>query len=165
MVYRLASMQAQYAEAEYLRLLREHHFIHHNLEYGIPLPDRCADYIFTSHFLEHLSKQHGQRLLREAFRVLKPGGLIRISVPDLALTITAYQAGRREVAIDDIYSYSELGYFARHRYMYDFELLRERLSAIGFANIRRCAFQQGRVPDIEALDNRPESLFVEATKP
>jgi SAM-dependent methyltransferase len=164
-IYRLASMQAQYTEAEYIQLLKRHRFIHHNLEYGIPLPAACADYIFSSHFLEHLSKQHGEQLVREAFRVLKPGGIVRIAVPDLAQTIAAYQAGDKAAAMDGIFAYLDLGYFARHRYMYDFDMLGALLTRVGFVDVRRRAFQEGSVPDITVLDNRPDSLFVEAMKP
>jgi len=164
-VYRLASVSVQYSESEYIARLKGHRFIFHNLEYGIPLPKACADYIYSSHFLEHLSKRHGARLLSEAFRVLRPGGIIRIAVPDLARMIDAYQAGQKEAALEGIFAYLDLGYFARHRYMYDFDLLKDQLTASGFVDVRRCTFQVGQVPDIATLDNRPESLFVEAAKP
>ncbi|HEU5097626.1 MAG TPA: methyltransferase domain-containing protein [Roseiflexaceae bacterium] len=164
-IYRLASMSAQYGEAEYIALLKGHRFIFYNLEYGIPLPSACADYVYSSHFLEHLSKRHGARLLAEAFRVLRPGGIIRIAVPDLQQMIDAYQAGQKEAALDGIFAYLDLGYFARHRYMYDYEILSAQLLACGFTDVRRCAFQVGEVPDIAILDNRPGSLVVEAAKP
>ena len=56
-------------------------------------------------------------------------------------------------------------YYARHKYMYDFELLREKLEDAKFQNITRQQFQVGLTPDITMLDNRPEdSLYVEAVK-
>jgi hypothetical protein len=56
-------------------------------------------------------------------------------------------------------------YFARHKYMYDFDLLKKLLERSGFENIVRCSYQQGETPDLEVLDNRPEeTLFVEAVK-
>jgi SAM-dependent methyltransferase len=164
-VYRLASMSAQYSEAQYIALLKGHRFIFYNLEYGIPLPAACADYVYSSHFLEHLSKRHGARLLAEAFRVLRPGGSIRIAVPDLQQMIDSYQAGQKAAALDGIFAYLDLGYFARHRYMYDYDMLRDQLLACGFGDVRRCDFQIGQVPDITILDNRPGSLVVEAAKP
>ena len=163
-IYRLASMRGQYTEAEYLRILKSHRFLHHNLEYGIPLPTAYADYVFSSHFLEHLSKAHGERLVREAGRILKPGGTIRIAIPDLSQMIVAYQAGQKAAAIDGIFAYLDLGYFARHRYMYDFDMLHDLLCRAGFVAIRQCAMYEGQVPDIAVLDNRPGSLIVEATK-
>ena len=50
--------------------------------------------------------------------------------------------------------------------MYDFELLHDTLEAAGFASIERCAFAEGRAPDLSLLDNRSdETLFVEAVRP
>ena len=67
--------------------------------------------------------------------------------------------------MDGMFEDWELGDFARHRYMYDFEMLAGLLGRAGFANVRRCEYQEGRVPDLQELDNRPGSLVVEASKP
>jgi len=163
--YRLAGIRAHLSEAEYIAVLKRNRFVHHNLEYGIPLPDSSADYAFASHFLEHLSKGHGERLVRETLRVLRPGGVVRIAIPDLAVFIDAYGDGRKEEAMDGIFEDWELGDFARHRYMYDFEMLAGLLGRAGFTDVRRCEYRQGRVPDLQELDNRPGSLVVEAAKP
>jgi predicted SAM-dependent methyltransferase len=45
--------------------------------------DNTVDVIYSSHVIEHLSPGIARRFLREAFRVLKPGGLIRLATPDL----------------------------------------------------------------------------------
>ena len=56
-------------------------------------------------------------------------------------------------------------FYARHKYMYDFELLKEKLNAAGFNDVERRNYQEGEAPDLNLLDNRPEeSLFVEARK-
>ena len=56
-------------------------------------------------------------------------------------------------------------YYSRHKYMYDFDMLSARLRDIGFREVTKCQYQQGRIPDIDILDNRPdESLFVEAVR-
>lgn len=164
-VYRLAGISAQLSEDEYMEILGRHRFVHHNLEYGVPLPPDSADYVFASHFLEHLSRQHGEQLMREALRVLRPGGVIRIAVPDLAFFMDRWSEGRKELAMDGIFEDHQLGYFARHRYMYDHDLLAGMLERVGFDQVVRCEFRQGRVPDIDVLDNRPGSLVVEAEKP
>lgn len=55
----------------------------HNLLNGIPFKDNSFDFIYHSHVLEHFSKKDGEAFLKECFRVLKPGGVLRIAIPDL----------------------------------------------------------------------------------
>ncbi len=55
----------------------------HDLTCGIPFPDQHFDAVYHSHVLEHLKPTDGIRLLEECLRVLKPGGIARIVVPDL----------------------------------------------------------------------------------
>jgi predicted SAM-dependent methyltransferase len=57
--------------------------IAHNLLKGIPFDNESFDLVYHSHVLEHFSKEDGERLVGECFRVLKPGGVIRIAAPDL----------------------------------------------------------------------------------
>lgn len=49
----------------------------------LPFEDGTVDAVYASHVLEHLDFEEGTRLLRECRRVLKPGGVVRIVVPDL----------------------------------------------------------------------------------
>lgn len=55
----------------------------HNLAKGIPYPSDSADVVYHSHVLEHLDRPVAEAFLKEIHRVLKPGGTIRIVVPDL----------------------------------------------------------------------------------
>ncbi|MDA1000121.1 MAG: methyltransferase domain-containing protein, partial [bacterium] len=48
-----------------------------------PFPDDSFDYIFCEHLIEHLSFPEARYMMGECFRVLKPGGKIRVSTPDL----------------------------------------------------------------------------------
>lgn len=57
--------------------------IAHNLIKGIPFENNSFDLVYHSHVLEHFSKEEGEKLISECFRVLKQGGVLRISVPDL----------------------------------------------------------------------------------
>lgn len=166
LAYRLSGANRYYSQAEYCRLLGSHRFVHHDLAYGIPVKDASADYIFSSHFLEHLFRRDGEQLLRECYRVLRPGGIVRIAVPDLEYALSLYLQDDREKMLLNYFFVEDMeSHYARHKYMYDFPMLEKTLKEIGFIEVRRCQFRQGSVPDIEVLDNRPQdSLFVEATR-
>ncbi|HLL73725.1 MAG TPA: methyltransferase domain-containing protein [Pyrinomonadaceae bacterium] len=55
----------------------------HDLRQGIPFEDGRFDVVYHSHLLEHFSKARAQLFLKECWRVLKPGGTLRVAVPDL----------------------------------------------------------------------------------
>src|SRR3981081_2098943 len=57
--------------------------IPHNLNEPLPFSDREFSVVYHSHVLEHLSRHEGEIFLRECHRVLKPGGVLRVVVPDL----------------------------------------------------------------------------------
>lgn len=64
----------------------------HNLAKGIPFPAESADVVYHSHLFEHLDRQTGQAFAKEVLRVLKPGGIHRIVVPDLEEACQRYLA-------------------------------------------------------------------------
>jgi SAM-dependent methyltransferase len=60
-----------------------------------PIPDNSIEAIFTSHTIEHLRDDHDQHIFEESFRVLKPGGVIRVTCPDIELYFRAMRHGDR----------------------------------------------------------------------
>ncbi len=56
--------------------------VRHDLRTPIPLPDGSVDRILSEDFLEHVTKEDIEKIIRECFRLLKPGGFLRIGVPD-----------------------------------------------------------------------------------
>jgi predicted SAM-dependent methyltransferase len=54
-----------------------------NLNNGIPYPNDYFEVIYHSHVLEHFTKKNAEKFIMECYRVLAPGGIIRVSVPDL----------------------------------------------------------------------------------
>jgi predicted SAM-dependent methyltransferase len=61
-----------------------------DLTKGIPLDSNSVDVVYHSHLLEHFSKSYAPLFLKECFRVLKPGGIIRVVVPDLETIVRLY---------------------------------------------------------------------------
>jgi len=165
--YRLSGSNRYYTCEQYVALLSGNRFIHHDLAHSLPFADNTVDVVYSSHFVEHLFRDEAMQLMRESLRILKPGGLVRVCVPDLAHAVERYRQGHaREMLEQYFFVEDRSSFLARHKYMYDFALLRDTLAAAGFAQIGRCAYRAGHAPDIALLDNRPdETLFVEAHKP
>jgi SAM-dependent methyltransferase len=57
---------------------------------ALPFASDTFDAVYHSHVLEHLTPQEGQRLMAECWRVLRPGGLLRVVIPDLETIATLY---------------------------------------------------------------------------
>jgi predicted SAM-dependent methyltransferase len=64
--------------------------IAHNLLSGVPFAENSFDLVYHSHVLEHMTKADGEKFLSECLRVLKPGGILRIAVPDLEQILRNY---------------------------------------------------------------------------
>jgi predicted SAM-dependent methyltransferase len=77
------------ARAERLRRLGDN-IVVHDLSKGIPAEDSSVDAVYHSHLLEHLDRPVAEGFMREILRVLRPGGIQRISVPDLEGYVRSY---------------------------------------------------------------------------
>lgn len=62
----------------------------------LPVLDGCAAAVFSSHLFEHITDEDCLFLLGECYRVCKPDGVIRISVPDMDKAYSAYREGNTE---------------------------------------------------------------------
>ena len=166
LVYRYSGSHNYYELDEYCEILEKNSFLYHDLAISLPLCENSVDFIYSSHFFEHLFKDDASNLLKSCAQALKPGGAIRISIPDLAYAVSLYKLGRKAEMLDDYFFVEGKGsYLARHKYMYDFEMIKDALEHAGFSHVKRCEYQLGITPDIEMLDVYPEvSLYVEAIR-
>jgi predicted SAM-dependent methyltransferase len=130
--------------------------------------------------IEHMARWQGLALVRECARVLEPGGILRFATPDLARFISDYRDARSEddvAAADTLMSH--LGTFvegpgsriatilqrlftAPHQWLYDEASLVQLLSEGGFVDVQTRGFRESELPDIDLLEDRDGSLFVEA---
>jgi SAM-dependent methyltransferase len=150
LTYKLSNAHRWYRFSDYVVLLRSHVFIHHDLTYGIPLPDSSVNCVYSAHFFEHLSPEDGKRLFQDVRRVLKPEGVLRVNVPD---------------AEDSGYGLDkDRGWYSQHRCMYDWNSLERALKEAGFSEVLRYNSSQGSVSDLEVLEGQrsPNGLYVEA---
>jgi predicted SAM-dependent methyltransferase len=119
----------------------------------LPLPSDSFSYVFGEHVIEHLSEPAGTALLAELRRILRPGGVVRLTTPDLEKIIAIYEdrnpvIRREDYArfLDDITGKRHeracqiLNDYLRlwgHRYVYDEEDLRAKLHDAGFERVER----------------------------
>jgi len=165
LLYRLAGSSAYYTFEAFNHILQSNMIYFQNLVNGIPLDDESADIVYSSHFLEHLTKDDGVSFLSECHRILKPGGLLRLLTPDLDIAFEQFKTRDSEAVLDQFFYTSPKFDFSAHKYLYNFPMLKNRLEAIGFKDIQKMAFQKGNCPDIDFLDIYPEySICIECYK-
>ncbi len=162
LLHRLGRMgQARYQEHA-RGVFRQLHYLNANRRWR--MADGSLDAIFSSHMLEHLSLRSARLCLAESHRCLRPGAVLRISVPDLDLHVAAYRPEQALTWATDLFEANEVAEKNMHHFMYNFDSLKALLREAGFSQVHRRAYQTGVCPDIKRLDNRPDSLFVEAVK-
>ena len=140
---------------------------------GLPLETGSIDYAVSIHALPEVPYDRLVPVLAELRRVIKPGGILRLCLPDLIKGIRAYERGDRDyflVPDEDARSLgaklvTQLIWYGYSRTLFTHEFIEEMLLKAGFSRVVRCAYRQtsGPDPEIVDLDNRePESLYVEA---
>jgi predicted SAM-dependent methyltransferase len=144
---------------------------------ALPFRDRAAAFIHSEDLLEHLDLEGGRTLLAECFRVLRPGGVLRLLTPDLERLIHAvYQrrdprhlrwCAERLSADGPCEALNmHLRMNGEHRFVYDQDRLREALEGLGFS-VKRVRWNRSSHPELRFLDLRDFglNLFLEATRP
>ena len=142
---------------------------------GLPLEDDSIDYTVSVHALPEIPYDDLIPTLDELRRVLRPGGVLRLSLPDLDRAIDAYRAGDADYFHVEDGEWKDIGakmitqviWYGHSRTLFTYGFAKELLEKAGFRSVTRCSFKQtsSPYPDIVELDNREsESLFVEATK-
>lgn len=63
----------------------------YNLLKGIPYKENSIHVVYSSHLIEHFSKADAERCIKDCYRVLKLGGIIRVATPDLEKIVSNYQ--------------------------------------------------------------------------
>lgn len=142
---------------------------------GLPVEPDYFEYIVAMHMLQDAPYPDVLPILCELRRVLKPGGILRLGLPDLDRAIAAYlRRDHRYFYVPDEDAagvgsklITQLVWYGSVRTPFTYEFVEEWLRKAGFRDVTRCAFKetQSAYPDIVQLDNRErETLFVEAQK-
>ena len=148
---------------------------------ALPLDEGMAAGIRAEQFVEHLeTREELPAFLSAAHRALRPGGVLRVIVPDAARYLQAYcrddLSGYRELAVPDPFPADlptrmdvinhVFHQWHEHRWGYDFETLAHRLRAAGFTRIVQTDYRRSLDPRLAADRDvhAPYSLYVDAVK-
>ena len=146
----------------------------------IPLADSSVECIYTSHMLEHLSRDGASAFLEEALRLLEVDGVLRVAVPDLRLAADEY------IATEDANFFMEgmrvqappfgtlreklqllVSGYRHHQWMYDGKSLSALMKAAGFQDV--CVYNKGETQlknpqGLNLYERSSQSVYVEGKK-
>ena len=157
-----------------------------------PLADGSMHYIASEHVIEHLSYEDGKVMLAESFRVLAPGGKVRVATPNLLRFIELFQKDPSEPA--RVFAEGKLAWHEwpkeppsaaiilnlqlsswGHKFTYDPETLEAALARAGFTSIRQFEMSESddpvldgfeaRTTGVNAATVRHETMVLQAVKP
>jgi len=164
-LYGISGTSVHYTFERYNRIIKEIGLYFHDLRRGLPFNDNSVDVIYHSHFLEHLYKEDAEKFLKECYRILKPGGLMRVVVPDLEVVLEMFKDGDKEKILESYFFKPYEYIFSGHKYMYDFAMLKKELDGVVFKEIVKQSCSVGACPNTNSLDvGTFESLYVECRK-
>lgn len=151
---------------------------------GLPLPPGSCDLVYCSHVLEHLALEECRLALGNTWKILKPGGVFRLVLPDLEYLLDNYRADESAEASLRFMSGSGLGQRSRartlgafvvawlgnaqHLWLWDFKGLSAELMSAGFGDVRRAFFGDSVYPEFAEVEDRSRwdgGLGIECTKP
>lgn len=109
------------------------------------IPDNSVKLIYACHLLEHFGRRDYLNVLAEWFRVLAPGGVLRLAVPDFAACARLYVEGRLPNGIETIRGLicgGQKDDYDYHKIIFDEERLSSDLRALGFSDVRHWDWRQ-----------------------
>jgi len=163
----------------------------HDVNQGLPFPDNSVKGLYASHLLEHFSRTKAKFFVRECYRVLRSGGVIRLVVPDLRRYIEEYIQMKKEMSESSLPAnrfierlntcrwheweayrfplriYRALKDFLSHKWMYDRESLISLLQEAGFEDVFERNFLDSAIAVIADVEREVKevSVRVEGRKP
>lgn len=165
------------------------HVIHLDATKRFPFPDQSFDYIFSEHMIEHIPYKDGMNMLSECHRILRQGGRIRISTPDISFLVKLHQKTsplhqayvkwsaenflKGAIPYDPTFVINNFFRDWGHQFIYSELTLRCSLENSGFIEIKKCELNESLLNEFMGLENESrmpdgflklETMTLEATK-
>ena len=146
----------------------------------IPLRDNSVECLYTSHMLEHVSREGVIVFLKEVMRLLEVNGVLRVAVPDLRIAINNYLSEEdadsfmKGIHVEaqpiskliDKFRLFVTGY-RHHQWMYDGKSLSLLMEELGFRDVRVYSKGETSIKNLNGLnlhERSEESVYVEGIK-
>lgn len=139
--------------------------------------DNSVDEIYACHILEHFTRKDMDdgTILKEWYRILKKGGILRIAVPNFEAIVEEYLSSKNlELIIGLLYGGQDYEYNF-HYQTFDFKRLSDLLNSVGFSEVKHYDwkdflpsgyddFSRAYIPHMDFENGRLMSLNVTAKK-
>ena len=110
--------------------------------------DESCDEVRASHVLEHFSHRETEAVLREWIRVLKPGGWLKVAVPDFRYIAQEYLKAETDAPLHGYCMGGQVDENDYHKAIFDEDGLRQALEDLGLVNVQRW---QSEIKDCASL--------------
>lgn len=151
-------------------------FKQHDARQPFPVVDGVVDLIFSSHMLEHITRDEAVLFLKDCLRMLRPGGVMRIAVPDVGLLMKKCVNGDldflkhispgAEKAYCNIDKFYEVA-IVNHLSIYNECSLRKLMESVGFKDVVATDpfHSRSKIMEMETIVSHPTiSLVIEGSK-
>jgi len=145
----------------------------------LPLIENNIKYVYASNFIEHLTFQESIDFLKKCFKIMKKGGVIRLSFPDLELWCKNYTFNNKkffkqyykftggynrlpelktkgEIFMSQLHNWG-------HRWGWDIESMRHVLTITGFSKIKKKKHLKSAIVDINTIEPKTKVRVLECT--
>lgn len=177
---------------ELLRIQWDPHVFICDVRKPLPFTEGSAEIIYASHLLDCLHLFETKRLLKECFRVLRPGGVLRVVVEDIRPILQEYLDGHPRAHLSEelarlrpadrlmarllcespeaprggfLYKlYRRVTDFQTRKWAYDADSLKSHLKEAGFGDVSEKKFLDSQIPKIEEVE-KSHGVCVEGIRP
>lgn len=163
--------------------------IYLNATAPLPFADESIDRVFAEHFIEHITYEAAEGFLSEVFRVMKPGGTLRLATPDLEKLCALYRGDNEFVDMQTVIDRHSKNHSRKvptsahfmndifrlwgHQFIYDFQAMQTQLNNAGFQATLRVSFGESEDPLLHDLERHADTewmkegfqLIIETHKP
>lgn len=132
-----------------------------DLRQPFPYRSNSVQFIFSEHFIEHLTRREAIRFLSECYRVMTDNGVMRISTPDLETIVSDYRTNKLDrwaqtwKPKNRCQMLNDGLRFWGHQHVYDKEDFELLCQEVGFRVITYASYGHSLHPELRQLERRP----------